>query len=184
MAHLYVLQRSDAPGIWKVGRSDDPQRRASDLQMSHCFLVHVVATFHGAGCRERAVHELLAEYRVDGGTGREWFRTSLPNLCYAIAQGSADGRLAPIVAPADGPLTPANLGNYIELTDLIQGASTCAEIRRGLAIATCMDVAHVTACLQAAGLEELNQHYTSEDGIRTSRRVYKKNGLFAVLVRQ
>ena len=171
MAHLYVMQRSDAPGVWKVGRSDDPQRRAVDLQAGHCFLVHVVATFHGAGCCERAVHELLAEHRVDGGTGREWFRTSLLNVYQAIAQGSADDRLAPIVAPTDGPLTPANLGSYIELTDLVQAVIG-------------MDVAQVAACLQAAGLEEVNQHYTTEDGIRTSRRIYKHNGMFAVLVRQ
>ena len=184
MAHLYVMQRSDAPGVWKVGRSDDPQRRAVDLQTGHCFLVHVVATFHGAGCCERAVHELLAEHRVDGGTGREWFRTSLLNVYQAIAQGSADDRLAPIVAPTDGPLTPANLGSYIQLTDLVQGASTCAEIRRGLATVFGMDVAQVAACLQAAGLEEVSQHYTSEDGVKTPRRVYKNNGMFAVLVRQ
>ncbi len=184
MAHLYVMQRSDAPGVWKVGRSDDPQRRAVDLQTGHCFLVHVVATFHGAGCCERAVHELLAEHRVDGGTGREWFRASLPLVYNAIAVASADGHLAPIVAPTDGPLTPTNLGSYIELTDLVQAASTCAEIRRGLATVIGMDVAQVAACLQAAGLEEVSQHYTSEDGVKTTRRVYKKNGTFAVLVRQ
>ena len=183
MACLYVMHRSDAPGIWKVGRSDDPQRRAVDLQSGHCFLVHIVATFHGVGHRERAVHELLAAYRVDGGAGREWFRTDLPTVYDAIARVSADGRLTPVVQHTDGPLTPANLGNYLSMTDIVQAASTCAEILMALAASNAMDVRCVAASLEAAGLEEVNQHYYTEDGVRTSKRIYKRGEMFAVLVR-
>lgn len=89
LAHLYVMTRSDAPGLLKVGRSDDPERRAMDLQSGHCFFVRVVAVFYNMGHRERAVHEYLRESRVDGGAGREWFRTSLLAIYPAIAIATA-----------------------------------------------------------------------------------------------
>lgn len=84
MAHLYVMQRSDAPGVLKIGRSDDPTKRAGSLQSGHCFFVRVLAVFQDAGHHERLVHEQLNEFNVQTGAGQEWFRTNLASVYYAI----------------------------------------------------------------------------------------------------
>ena len=178
MAHLYVMQRSDAPGILKVGRSDDPQRRAEDLQTGHCFLVRVVSVFYNVGHCERAVHAYLQEWRVDGGAGREWFRASLSMVYQAIARATA-GEAMPVSLPA-GPLTPARLGEYIRLTDVVAEASSAAQIRGALVGASEMSRPQVISCLLAAGQEEGVANYYS-NGFKTSKRVYKKNRLFAAL---
>jgi len=179
MAHLYVISRSDAPGLLKVGRSDNPERRALDLQSGHCFLVRVIAVFHNVGHRERIVHEHLQDSRVDGGSGREWFRTSLLSIYQAIARGTMG---EPLHAPLpEGPLTLATLGEYLRLTDLGAEASTAAQIRGAIANATGMEKRQVAACLEAAGLEETKAHYTNS-GISSTKRVYRKDRLFAALV--
>ena len=59
MTHLYVMQRSDAPQFGKVGRSDDPVKRAEALQSGHCFFVRVLAICSDVGHHERWVHEQL-----------------------------------------------------------------------------------------------------------------------------
>jgi len=84
MAHLYVLQRSDAPGIVKIGRSDDPVRRASTLEASHCFRVTVAARMDHQGSWEHAVHAALDDRRVQGGAGVEWFYCSVAEAVSAI----------------------------------------------------------------------------------------------------
>ena len=179
MAHLYVMQRSDAPDILKVGRSDDPQRRAEDLQTGHCFLVRVVSVFYNVGHCERAVHAYLQEWRVDGGAGREWFRASLSMVYQAIARATAGEPL--LASLPEGPLTPARLGEYIRLTDVVAEASSAAQIRGALVGATGLNRSQVTACLQAVGLEEgVANYYVS--GFRTKKRIYKKDRLFAALI--
>ena len=173
------MTRPDAPAIVKIGRSDDPQRRALDLASGHCFLVRVVAVFYNVGHRERIVHEHLQDSRVDGGTGKEWFRSSLLSVYQAIAMGTA-GELVSAPLP-EGPLTPAVLGEYIRLTDLGGEASTAAQIRGAIANATGMEKRQVAACLEAAGLEEVKAHYR-DNGFGLTKRVYKKDRLFAALV--
>ena len=90
MAHLYVMSRSDAPGLFKVGKSNDPLRRAKQLQAGHAFWVNVEATFTGHGGLELQVHQILQPTRVDGA-GREWFRTGLHVVLAAIAQSIQSG---------------------------------------------------------------------------------------------
>ena len=85
MAHLYFMSRSDAPGALKVGRSDDPVRRALDLQAGHFFTMKVLARVEGAGGLERSVHALLQDSRVEG-PGVEWFRCSLAKALAATAR--------------------------------------------------------------------------------------------------
>ena len=84
MAHLYIMSRSDAPDALKVGRSDDPSRRALDLQAGHFFTVKVLARVEHAGRHERAVHAALQDCRISG-PGVEWFRCSLPEALAAVA---------------------------------------------------------------------------------------------------
>ena len=85
MAHLYLMSRCDAPGALKVGRSDDPARRALDLQAGHFFTMKVLARAEGAGGFERSVHALLQDSRIEG-PGVEWFRCSLAKALAATAR--------------------------------------------------------------------------------------------------
>ena len=85
MAHLYLMSRSDAPGALKVGRSDDPTRRAHELQSGHFFTMTVLARIDHAGQHERAVHAALQDRRIPG-PGVEWFRCSLGEALVAIGR--------------------------------------------------------------------------------------------------
>ena len=87
MAHLYIMSRSCAPGVFKVGRSDDPDRRANDLMSGHFFKMSVHVVYREYGYLETQVHSLLKNWRKDGpGPGREWFVKSLPFIVTTIAQ--------------------------------------------------------------------------------------------------
>ena len=92
-AHLYIMECSAAPGLVKIGRSSDPNRRAGELQASQWFWVKVRAAFTDAGHLERAIHCDLRHRRVDDIPGTEWFRISfteaLDAVCRAIDEGGA-----------------------------------------------------------------------------------------------
>ena len=83
-SHLYILRRSDAPHIFKIGRSRDPALRAKHLGESHCFKVECLMSFDRAGRHELEVHKQLEEYRVIGGHGREWFEAPLELITKTI----------------------------------------------------------------------------------------------------
>jgi len=85
MAHLYVMTRSDAPGLLKIGRSSNPERRAQDLHGGHCFHVNVLCAFPQAGHIETPVHHALVSHRV-AGPGREWFRLSVARALAKIGE--------------------------------------------------------------------------------------------------
>jgi len=85
MAHLYVMSRSDAPGALKIGRSDDPERRAHELQGGHFFTMKVLARVEQAGCHEHSVHAALRHCRIEG-PGVEWFQCSLGEALVAIGR--------------------------------------------------------------------------------------------------
>ncbi len=84
--HLYLMVRSDAPGLLKIGRSKDPANRAKQLETSQCFHVTVAAVFEGAGDLEPYVHSKLAACRELGGPGTEWFRTSCAAALCAVGE--------------------------------------------------------------------------------------------------
>ena len=88
VGHLYVLIRSDAPGVIKVGSDADPVRHASELQAGHCFRVTVAAAFPGAGTHASAVQAALQRYRVTPGAG--WFRCSAGEALAPIADAMAE----------------------------------------------------------------------------------------------
>ena len=83
-SHLYVIRRSDAPHIFKIGRSRDPVLRAKQLGEAHCFKVECIMSFDQAGVHELEVHRKLDEYRVVGGQGREWFEAPLELITKTI----------------------------------------------------------------------------------------------------
>jgi hypothetical protein len=182
MAHLYVMSRSDAPGLLKVGRSDDPERRAADLQSGHCFWITVQAVINDRGCCENGVHRLLQHACVDG-PGREWFRVDLPTVLETIAAAVQH------VAHSD-PATIKNrnvdVTQMLSLTPEVTEASSAAEVRRGISAASGLSMPQVHAAMARYGFEELNQHFTARNPqwqpVKTSKRVYKKDHMFAALV--
>jgi hypothetical protein len=81
---LYIFANTLIPGILKIGRSIDVERRRLSMQQSHPFNLITVATFPGAGHLELRVHAALSALMVDG-PGREWFRVSPSDAIHAIA---------------------------------------------------------------------------------------------------
>jgi hypothetical protein len=186
MAHLYVISRSDAPGLLKVGRSDNPERCALDLQSGHCFWIVVQAVVNGHGDCKREVHRLLQHVRMDG-PGREWFWADLPGVLETIAtaaRSSRESQRVPMVVDDCNMDNAATLG----FTNNVAEASTAAEVRRGISVVSGLSMSQVHAALVGDGLEEHNQHFTVSNPpcqpVRTSKRVYKRgvNGMFAALV--
>jgi len=102
--------------------------------------------------------------------------------------GSAANRegsqhVLPMEAAADGncpALTPAMLGEYPMFTDVVAEASSAAQIRYHLADVPGVSRPQVIACLKAAGLEENVANYYV-GGFKTSKRVYRKDRLYAAL---
>jgi len=64
---LYVMQNEH--GLIKIGRSDDPHRRVSEVQKSARCSVALIATFPGAGHFEEWMHIQMADHLI----GYEWF---------------------------------------------------------------------------------------------------------------
>ena len=81
---LYIFANSLIPGMVKIGRSNDVERRRVELQRSHLFRLITVATFPGAVRLEANVHAALHAHLVDG-PGREWFHVSASGAIHAIA---------------------------------------------------------------------------------------------------
>ena len=81
---LYIFANSLIPGMVKIGRSNDVERRRVELQRSHPFRLITVATFPGAGHLEANVHLALHAHLVDG-PGREWFSVAASDAIHAIA---------------------------------------------------------------------------------------------------
>ena len=81
---LYIFANSLIPGMVKIGRSKDVDRRRGELQRSQPFQIITVATFPGAGHLEAKVHLALHAHLVDG-PGREWFSVAVSDAIHAIA---------------------------------------------------------------------------------------------------
>jgi hypothetical protein len=81
---LYIFANTLIPGILKIGRSCDVERRRLSMQQSHPFHLVTVATFPGAGHLEPRVHATLSALLV-AGPGREWFNVSPSDAIHAIA---------------------------------------------------------------------------------------------------
>ena len=108
---LYVLAISTDPlgafhGL-KVGRSGNIQQRVTNLSESMPFHVLVPATFPGAGHLEKAVHSQLDATRNGTGRGREWFRTTLPNVTHAVACAMQSSPKSNAGSSGTGSVAPA-----------------------------------------------------------------------------
>jgi len=88
MSYLYVMERSDLPGVVKIGRSENPGRRARDLAEAQIFtmrVAHVIPDqkIEHASKLEALVHNELS-YAREPGNSREWFRMSTDAAACAI----------------------------------------------------------------------------------------------------
>ena len=70
---LYVFTNPLVPNMLKIGRSFDPNKRAKKLATSHPYELVINYTYQRWGFLEKMVHNKLKEWRVNGGTGQEWF---------------------------------------------------------------------------------------------------------------
>ncbi len=71
---LYIMENSLIPGIVKIGRSMNPQERAKQLAASHPFKIVVQYSYGDKGFLEKTLHDQLKHRRVEGASGKEWFR--------------------------------------------------------------------------------------------------------------
>ena len=87
---LYFIQ-SALTGMIKIGRSRDPQKRLKQLQTGNPNKLKLIAYFERMGWREKALHEQLSKWSLEG----EWFDYecvgSIPDDIYEkILWGSFD----------------------------------------------------------------------------------------------
>lgn len=69
--HLYIIQSSHR-GVIKIGRSYDPEKRLSELQVGSPFHLRLIGIVQNAGDREKEIHAILVKHRVRQKNG-EWF---------------------------------------------------------------------------------------------------------------
>ena len=89
MSYLYVMERSDLPGVVKIGRSENPEQRARSLALAHLFTVRVVHVIPDhkieyASEIEALVHTHLGGHAREPGNSREWFRLAADVAACAI----------------------------------------------------------------------------------------------------
>ena len=88
---LYIMQNSRIPGEFKIGRSRDVRARQRDLQASQNYRMIVHAVYPEVGHLERRVHDILADCRVQGAPGTEWFKTTLSAAGAAVMLAKESG---------------------------------------------------------------------------------------------
>ena len=73
--HLYIIQ-SKVTGAFKVGKSDDPERRLRQLQTGCPYLLRIILIMEESGNLEPRVHQYLKTYKTRFSSGGEWFSES------------------------------------------------------------------------------------------------------------
>ena len=81
---LYVIRSDAFPGLLKVGRSNNPQRRLHDLSCGQPTKYELLAVYRAAGELEPSVHHRLASMRHTAGHSREWFRCTIKDVEEAV----------------------------------------------------------------------------------------------------
>lgn len=92
---VYVLTNPGIPGLVKIGYTkNDPQQRARELYgagVAYPFEVAYQLRCTDYRAVERSVHDLLAEFRVNGG--REFFACTVQDAAEAIQECAGVGAL-------------------------------------------------------------------------------------------
>lgn len=86
--YLYFIQ-SDKTGRIKIGRAKDPHKRIRELQTGNAEQLKLIAYFEGWAWRERKLHALLKDFRLQG----EWFSydcvSCIPDDIYELIEFGA-----------------------------------------------------------------------------------------------
>jgi hypothetical protein len=177
MAHLYVICRDDATDILKIGRSNAPDQRAYALQAGHAFNVRVLAELRDCGHLEAQVHRALDYCRI---SNREWFREELPTVLHAIAGVvRGQGRDA---CPSEASEETSDLQavTLVE-TDTPTSASSASCVRKYLAVRCGVQPKEAAEELERRGFCEVHTVFIRPDGVRTSKRVYRRQRVYATV---
>ena len=75
----------------KVGRSHDPQARASELCIAMPFHLHLWYVFWRRRKEEAIAHDALKSYHVKEGPGTEWFRLEPQDAAGIVARAIGIG---------------------------------------------------------------------------------------------
>jgi hypothetical protein len=177
MTHLYVMRRDDAADILKIGRSCDPDQRAYALQAGHAFNVRVLAELRDCGHLEAQVHRALDYCRI---SNREWFREELPTVLHAIAGvvRGQDARACPSEASEDSGDCSLQAATLVE-TDTPASASSASCVRKRLAARCGVGPKEAAEELERRGFCEVHTVFIRPDGVRTSKRVYRRQKVYA-----
>ena len=123
MSDLYIMERSDALGMVKIGSSSNPERRRCKLQECHTFTMKLLAVFPGKGYLEQKVHCRLSHMRVWTGTGREFYSLAPTGAFNAVSEVVFDDAATPrfdmgpaLVLPQD-----ASLGSGVRAPSWLEG---------------------------------------------------------------
>ena len=84
--NLYVLKTTAFPGVYKVGRANDPARRAQEIAYGNFFRLHVILDYEGMGIHESEVHDALRafQYNPENRLRTEWFKLPEEQLIATI----------------------------------------------------------------------------------------------------
>lgn len=74
-SNIYVIRNSDL-GLYKIGYSDDVQRRLKALQSSSCHTLDVLASWEVPGYAVRAFEACIHMAHIHCRTHGEWFELS------------------------------------------------------------------------------------------------------------
>ena len=119
-AHLYVMAYGHSLETLKIGRSDNPERRAYALAAGHPFRVNVVCVFPNLGHLEADLHRRFQDARVEGGSGREWFQVTLPAIVAQVEshlKGNGDAALVEEARDAEKKLRRRSLDSELRLVE-------------------------------------------------------------------
>ena len=114
MSDLYIMERSDALGMVKIGSSSDPERRRRKLQECHTFTMKLLAVFPGKGYLEHNVHRRLSHMRVWTGTGREFYSLTPTEAFTAVSEVVFDDAATPRFAMCPALSGPVGVPLWLE----------------------------------------------------------------------
>ena len=79
---LYIMTIDEIPGVYKVGRTSDIQKRRQELNKGHFFRVTIVAEYPDCGHFELSIQDRLYPYLIkrEGNGTREWFKTTIEHI--------------------------------------------------------------------------------------------------------
>jgi hypothetical protein len=89
IGYIYFIKRHSAPCVYKIGFSQEPERRIRELQTANAERLELLGVIPGSWGLERTILSTLKLYRANG----EWFEGGAPVggfIAEALAFGVAE----------------------------------------------------------------------------------------------